>query len=33
MDEQKTLTILTDDTKEIDDKQVPFEDLISGLRY
>ena len=32
MEEKKTIPILTDNT-EIEDKEVPFEDLISELRY
>ncbi len=32
MEEKTTKTILTDDTV-IEDKEVPFEDLISELRY
>ena len=35
MDEQKPTTLVTlpEDGKEVEDKQVPFEDLISELRY
>ena len=32
MDEKKTTPIPTDDTV-VEDKEVPFEDLISELRY
>ncbi len=31
--EQKHIVILPQDGKEIEDEQVPFEDLISELRY
>ncbi len=31
--EQKHVVILPEDGKEVEDKQVPFEDLISELRY
>ncbi len=33
MDEQKRVVVLPEDGKEIEDRQVPFEDLISELRY
>lgn len=33
MDEKTVKPILTDDTVVVEDKEVPFEDLISELRY
>ena len=33
MDEEKPMVTLPEDGKEIEDKQVPLEDLISELRY